>query len=133
MTDLAARLGGKPGNISHMFSRDDMKLSKAEQIASAFGYHLQLFFPKRNPDDTFGATPYKFDFPNAGNLTGLVDYIRESGYSITFFSERTGVGRTILQRAFTIGDIRISTLSKIVDETGMCIIWKFEPKTIETN
>ena len=125
VTSLANRLGGSAGNISNMFCRDDMKLSKAEQIARAYGYKLLLYFPKRDPDDTFGVAPFKLNYPNAGNLTGLVEYIRDSGYSITFFSEQSGIGRNILQRAFTNGDISLATLNHILDTMGLCVIWKF--------
>ena len=134
LTGIANDLGMTPQAISNMFRRDDMKLSKAEEIASVYGYRLQLFYPVRvYKDDYVPPAPVRL-YPDAGNLTGLVKYIQDSGYSITFVAEHNGMSTSTLTTAFKNGDIQLSTLYRILDCLGLWVSWNFvENKGNETN
>lgn len=119
-------------NISQMFRRDDMKLSRAEKIASDYGYRLRLFFPEK---EIMGLdySHKKRDFPNAGNLSGLVKYIADSNISINFMSQRIGRANIVLTNAFAKGDIFISTLYEIIKNLNIEVIWSFETPEMEYN
>lgn len=124
---LAEKFSVTRASISNMFNKDEMKLSKAEEIARLYGHSLTLFFPQRVHKDGFVPPPPKREFPNAGNLTGLVKYIQDSDYSIAWVAEVNGFSPNVLTRAFENGDISIRTLKRINDNLGLCVIWKFEP------
>lgn len=123
---LADKLGVTRGSISNIFCHDNMKLSKAEEIARIFGYELRLFFPERKHLDGYIPAPPKKTYPNAGNLSGFVKYVQDSEYSLTFVAEHNGYGTNVIKRAFESGDISIATLNSIMDNMGLCMIWKFE-------
>lgn len=124
---LAERMKMERGGVSNMFRKDDMKLSKAEEIARRYGYELRLFFPIRRYDDGYIPQPPKIQYNNAGNLSGLVKYIQDSEYSVSFVAEKTGVAPIVLHHAFKTGNIKISTLNALLDHLGLCVIWKFIP------
>lgn len=126
LEDLARDLGTTRGGVSNMFRHDDMKLSKAEEIANIYGYTLHLYFPIRQYNDGYIPQPPKRHYPNAGNLTGFVKYIQDSEYSLTFIAEKNQMSVTTLTRAFTTGNIQLSTLYNLTDWMGICFIWKFE-------
>lgn len=130
---LADKFGVTRGSISNMFSKDDMKLSKAESIANGYGYELKLFFPRRIHKDGFVPPEPKREFPNAANLSGLVKYIHDSDYSFSWVGEVNGISANVLTRAFEKGDISIRTLKKIIDNLGLCVIWSFEPRKEKEN
>lgn len=123
---LAADLGVTPQSISGLFSNDDMKLSKAESIARSYGYELKLFFPLHQRLEWFTPPPPRHNFPNAGNLSGLVQYVNDSGYSVSYTASKIGKDPNMLFRAFHKGDIKISILNRLLDALGICAIWKFE-------
>lgn len=125
---LAEKMKMERGGVSNMFRKDDARLSKAEEIARLYGYELKLFFPVRRYDDGYVPQKPKLRFDNAGNLSGLVKYIQDSEYSLPFVAERIGISPNVLHRAFRKGDIKISTLNAIIDEFGLCAIWKFIKK-----
>ena len=126
LRDLEQRMGMKQQNISQSFRRDDMKLSKAERIARTYGYRLLLFFPEWErpyPD----SLPPKKEYPNAGNLSGLVKYMRDRNITISHMAQRIGHAPNVLSNAFTKGDILLSTLREITDNLKIEVIWSFEP------
>ena len=123
--DVAERLGVTQSSISQMFRLDDTRLSKAEWIAGRYGYRIDLFFPKRKYEDGYVPAKPRMSYPDAGNLLGLVNYIQDSEYTITFVAEKTGVTRGVFTKAFQSGDISISLLYQILDILGLCVIWKF--------
>ena len=128
LTGVAKDLGTTPQAISNMFRRDDMKLSKAEEIANIYGYQLKLYYPVRIFNDGYTPpSPVKL-YPNAGNLTGLVKYIQDSEWSVTFVAEQNGLSTSTLTTAFTRGDIQLSTLYQVLDCLGMWVSWKFLEK-----
>lgn len=124
---LSQEFGVTKGSISNMFNKDDIKLSKAESIARHYGYRLTLFFPlKRYPEDYMPPVRIKEEFPNAGNLTGMYIYIRDSGMRLIDAARRCDLTKKVLADALTKGDIQISVLNKFLDGFGICVIWKFD-------
>lgn len=124
--ELAERLDTTPQNISWMFTRDDMKLSKAEAIAGAYGYALHLYFPLKEVLGMTASSAQRRSFPNAGNLSGMVQYIYDSNYSINFVSIQMGKSPELLTRAFNSGDMQISTMYRVIDTLGIYVIWEFQ-------
>lgn len=130
--DISRNIGLTPQGVTNMFMRDDMRLSKAEKIIEAYGYKLRLYFPVRR-DKGLNETTIKRDFPKAGNLGGLVRYIKDSGYSIKFVSELSHNYPSVITRAFDTGDIMLSTLQDITDTLGITTVWKFEKINQQSN
>ena len=122
MTDMTQQ------SISALFSRDNMKLSKAEMIADKYGYTLHLYFPVKTYIEGIEPPAPKRQFPNAGNLTGLAQYINDCNYSINFVSERMQRYPYMLTKAFQTGDILLSNLYETLDTLNINVIWQFEPK-----
>lgn len=126
LEDVARRLHTSPQSISNMFRRDDMKLSKAEQIAAAYGHTLKLYYPVRTYEDGYIPIKPTHTYPTAGNLTGLVKYILDSEYYFVFVAEKRDIHPTTLSKAFKKGDILISRLNQLLDTLGIYTEWKFE-------
>ena len=126
LTTLSEEFGVTKGSISNMFNKDDIKLSKAEAIARHYGYELKLFFPtKRYPEDYMPPVRIKEEYPNAGNLQGMYNYIRDSGMRLIDAARRCDLTKKILADALCKGDIQISVLNKFLDGFEICVIWKF--------
>lgn len=115
-------------NISNVFRRDDMKLSRVEEIAKLYGYELNLYFPVRHLDEGYVPVPPRGKYDNAGKLQGLVKYIQDSEYTISFIAEKMGVAPSTLSYDFRKGDMMLSLLNKMLDTLGICAIWNFEKK-----
>lgn len=133
LQELSEDLEMTRGGASSAFRKDDMKLSKVQQIARKYGYRLDLYFPVRTYSDGYVAPKPRRQYPNAGVLTGLVKYIQDSGYSIQFVAEKMNVSPQCIHRAFNNGDISISLLNDFVDALGICVIWKFEKESQENS
>lgn len=131
---LAERLGVTQACISNTFCRDDMKLKRAEDICRAYGYRLSLYFPTEyyGFNEGFEKKEYKDKYPNAGNLSGLVKYIMESGFSPSYVAHGMNMSPGVLIKAFTTGDISIKTLYLCADSLKIEIEWRFE-KEDKTN
>ena len=122
---VAERIGTTPQAVSNIFRRDDMKLSRAEDFARAYGYELKLFYPvNTNPEEITPESPVE-TYPNARNLNGLVKYINESKYTVASVAQRTGVHSTTITSAFRKGDIKISLLYEVLDALGIYVFWRF--------
>ena len=123
---LAQELGMTPGSVSNLFRRDNMKLSKVEKIAEAYGYQVRLLFPTKTYPE--GITPPKHGktFKNAGKLTGLAMYIYDSNRNIHFVSREMKMYSTMLNNAFSSGDILLTNLYKVTDHLGIVFLWRFE-------
>ena len=123
---IAQETGLSSHSLSAAFIKDNMHLSRAEYIAKCYGYKLFLVFPKRKLVNGMAPPPRKREFPNAGNLSGLVDYILDSNYSVAYVAGRVGCGRGLLERAFASGDIMISSLKQITEGLGIEVQWVWE-------
>ena len=127
VADIASRIGDSKSAVSCMFLRDDMKLSKAEHIASCYGYTLSIFFPEYERESEFIRPLNKKVrcYEGKGNLKGLADYIRDGRLSVSEIAKKIDKDRNVLIKAFATGDIQISTLYLIVDTLGKYIVWRF--------
>jgi hypothetical protein len=118
------RLGVTPQDVSAILKRDDAGLAWAERLARAYGYRLCLIYP----DFSFRGVALdnhvkRAEYPDAGNLSGLVQYAKCNNLSINSLSHRAGVNYRIIQRAFRKGDIMISYLKHIEKSLGIQIKW----------
>lgn len=121
---LALRLGMTKQNISLMMTKDDIKLSKAEEIAAEFGHTLKLHFPQR--EHVYSGERKARVFPNAGNLSGLAKYLADSNISVNYMSQRVGMANNVITNAFDKGDIMISKLYAILANLRISVQWIFE-------
>lgn len=122
---MARDLGITKQTLCAKFRKDDMLLSTAERITRAYGHELRIVYPLREQYAWFTPPEPKTRFPNAKNLSGLVRYIHDSGWSIRHAGQKAGVDPNVLTRAFRKGDIKISTLKTILNNLGLVAIWKF--------
>ena len=123
---ISSEIGMTVAGVSNLFMMDDMKLSKAEGIAKAYGYELHLFFPVRNYS-AFAIQPsYTRTFETAGNLEGLARYIYDSNWTINSVAHGMRKSPTMLSNAIRTGDILLSNLYKVTDSLGIYFFWKFE-------
>ena len=129
LKELSEELGITVQAISNIFIRDDLKLSKAEDIVRSYGYELRLFFPVKTYPVGIEPPQNERSFENAGNIAGLAKYIYDSNWTINSVSRSMDIYPTVLTNAFTKGDILLSSLYKITDSLGICFFWKF----IKTN
>lgn len=128
LAKLSGDLKVSPQAVSNMFRRDDMRLSKACEIVSSYGYELHLYFPIKRLESGYTPVPPSRQFPNAGNLSGLVKYIQDSEYPISFVAEQANIAASTVARAFDYGDIQLSTLYRIVDALSIYVNWQFIKK-----
>ena len=127
--EIAKVLGCTQQNVCSMFIHDDMRLRKAEWIAEAYGYTLELYFPKKQFffEDQL-PPPHKTSYPNSGNLLGLTEYMLDSNWSVLHLSRITGCSYMALKNAFADGDIRLSELRRCTDAIKITCVWKFVKK-----
>jgi len=125
LAEVAEKTDMRTQDVSRMFVHDDMKLSKAEKIATDYGFRLHLFFPEWEGVGLDYSIRHK-DYPNAGNLSGLAKYIYDRKISINYMSQRIGRANNVLTNAFAKGDIFISTLYDIIKNLNIEVVWSFE-------
>ena len=113
-----------PQTISQRFLRDDTDLSVVEEMVRAYGFELELTFSKKAKGLT--VLPRK-QYPNAGNLQGLVGILSREQVGICAVSERIGVDYSAVARAFKRGKIKISLLKEIIAAYGIEMEWKWTP------
>lgn len=131
LENISERAGLSAANISAYFVRDDMKLSRAEEIVRKYGYELKLFFPLKEYPFGWETHISRKEFPNAGNLTGLVKYIYDSNITINHMRKRIGRSYAMITKAFTTGDIFLSNLYLMTNNLNIDVLWIFEK--IETS
>ena len=129
LEDISQKTGLSVSNISAQFMKDDMKLSRAEEIARSYGYELKLFFPLKEYPFEWANHISRREFPDAGNLSGLVKYLYDSNISITYMSKRINKHVTLLMNAFKKGDIFLSSLHQVTTNLNINVIWIFEKRT----
>ena len=69
--------------------------------------------------------------PPDANLRFLADFIITTNLSVTEFSEKVKISRQNIAYAFSIDDIRLSTLCQIANLLNARIVWSIE--SLETN
>lgn len=132
LASVADRLGMNAKGVSRMLCKDDMKLSKAEEIARKYGYRLILHFPPclypTGEERPVRDCPYTC----AGNLSGLVRYVFQRCLNIETAVSVTGCSRGILIRAFQKGDIMIGTMLRITEALNITVFWEWIPEEDNT-
>ena len=124
---LSEKIGITPGAVSNLFIHDDMKLSRAEEIARRYGYELHLYFPVRTFNGIVRPPEHGMTFEGAGNLRGLMMYIYDSNWSVNYVARNMGIWPAMLFRAMKTGDILISNLYKVADSMDIVFHWEWEP------
>lgn len=123
--NITRMTGWNKATVSYYFIKDDMNLSKCEEIARCYGHKLTLYYPY---DEYLPLHPETIkDNPNAGNLKGLITYLSKKNISIFNMCNRMGKARSVLANALNTGDIKISTLKMIERTLNITIYWEFEP------
>lgn len=132
LSTLSAATGTTRQNVSQLFRSDDMRLSEAQRIVGAFGFRIVLYFPIW--EQVTGIAPKqknkerKNPYPNAGQLTGLCEYMLDMNRNISYLAREAGYSYGMIRRAFDTGDIKISSLRRLAEALHMPgFIWRFEP------
>ena len=124
---VAQRLGCTSQHVSQLFIKDDAKLSTVCRIAECYGYELRLFFPVKTY--IFGDKPAPHrEFPKAGLMAGLANYINDSNMTAHSVSKMAGLSFEVVNLALNRGDIKLSNLYKITDALGISMYWQFDKK-----
>lgn len=126
LQDLSEKISCSEAWISGVFCKDDMKLSKAEDIVRRLGYELNLFFPQAEFGPGQNPPKPRYVFANAGNLAGLIKYINDNEYKLSMVAWWTHVNEPVIRNAFAKGDILLSTLYAMVEAMGIDMIWDFQ-------
>lgn len=128
LQDLSEVTGMTQQNLSQMFTRDDAKLSKIEDLADKYGYTLRLYYPQKTRLLEGMHNRKERIYANAGNLSGLQKYIQDSNITINHMSDRVGRTFCVISNAFKKGDIKLSALYEILKNLNINVIWNFEKK-----
>ena len=132
LKEISEKTGLSVNNVSAMFIKDDMKLSRAEEIIRAYGYELKLFFPLKEYPHDWGKHSTRREFDNSGNLTGLVQYLKDSNITINHLRMRIGCHHSVIDQAFNSGNISLSYLYKIVENLNINVLWIYEKMNSNT-
>ncbi len=126
--DFSSRTGISYANASSIFLKDDMKLSRVESIARAYGYELKLFFPVIgfSLNSNWNKSQIAEKYPNAGNLTGLIQYMSDRNITMNYMSQRIHHSISVLKRSALSGDIFLSILYEIINNLKINVIWDFQ-------
>lgn len=123
--EVARVLNVTPQAISQMKVKDNMRLSKAEHIAECYGYRLVLAWPNWSEKSGIEPLERKKVHDGAGNLSGLEQYILDSNRTIGSAAQMANIGRGILYRAFSTGDIMLRDLTVLSESLGIEAKWEW--------
>lgn len=126
LADIESVTGICRQHLSQMMQRDNMKLSMAAKIVSAYGCSLSLFFPVRERCGLDYSTYREQRFDGAGLLAGLAKYIYDSRRSVHSVCSGIGISSGVLLRAFRSGDISIATLYAVTGYLHIEMLWHFD-------
>lgn len=125
---VSERIGVTPQSISAVFRKDDASLAWVENVAASYGYELRLSFPEMEQKGTvIPSRVVSMDYPDAGQLAGLVECVRRSNMTINALSRRMKVSHHTVDRAFETGDIKISVLKRMACVLGIKVQWVWIP------
>lgn len=120
---VSRKVGVSPPTISILLHKDDANLSTVEKIIQAYGYSLVLDFRKDTPAGVI--RPSEMHAEN-GTLAGLVSILRQLNRTVHSVSLAARVDDSVVKRLFTHGDVKISTLHRILDVNGITMTWRWE-------
>lgn len=124
LKSISEKTGLSQSMISHYFVKDDMPLKKCEEIARTYGYRLTLFFPYSEFLPQHPETMR--EYPNAGNLQGLVTYLSQRNITLNHLRLRIHKSPTMMKKALETGNIKLSMLYLVARELKIHIEWEFE-------
>lgn len=126
--DIAEVMRVTPQAMSQMLRRG-MLLSSAERIAAAYGYSLELIWPKKTyPNDyvpEYCPTPA---YEAKGNLRGLAQYINDARMTLSSVAKNAGISPATLCRSLASGDISITKMKRVADSIGISPEWRWVKK-----
>ena len=121
---VSERLGITVQAVSAVFRKDDASLAWIGKVAAAYGFQLRLSFPEiAQKGGRMLDKVAAINFPNAANLSGLVECVKRSNMTINALSRRINVHYVTIERAFETGDIKISVMKRIAQALGIRIQW----------
>ena len=120
---VSSRVGVSSPTISVLLNRDDANLSRVERIFAAYGYSLVLDFWKYTPTGVYRPSEMPLE---AGALAGLVSILQQLKKTVHSVSLAAEVDDSVVKRIFTKGDVKISTLHRILDVYGITMTWRWE-------
>lgn len=121
---VSNRVGVSAPNISNLLHKDDAQLSTVEKIFEAYGYTLVLDFRKDTPAGVYRPSEEPVE---AGTLAGLVSILRQLKKTVHSVSLAAEVDYSVVQRLFIHGDVKISTLRRILDAYGITMTYRWSP------
>lgn len=122
---VSQKVGVSSPTISNLFHKDDANLSTVEKIFEAYGYSLVLDFRKDTPAGVYRPTEMPAE---AGTLAGLVSILLQLKKTIHSVSVDVKVDDTVIKRLFSQGDVKISTLRRILDIYGITMTCQWIPR-----
>ena len=122
---VSDRVGVSAPTISNLFHKDDANLSTVQKIFAAYGYSLVLDFQKDTPAGLYRPTEMPVE---AGSLAGLVSILRQLKTTVHSVSLAAEVDDSVIKRLFTKGDVKISTLRRILKAFGITMTCRWIPR-----
>ena len=122
--DVAAVMHVTPQAMSQMLNRN-MFLASAERIAEAYGYSLELVWPKKTYPEGYVPELCSSPAEATGNLRGLAQYIYDSHLTPYSVAVNAGITPASLCRSLRAGNIRLFTLQRIADSLGIAPEWRW--------
>lgn len=116
-------IGMSAKSFSSMFMKDNTRLSRVENIARSYGMELCLIYIPEKPYSEGNNKLY--DFPNAGNLQGIVEYCNKTNRTLNAIASEVGCKRDTIKHALETGDIMLDILERITFGIGLRIKWSF--------
>lgn len=111
---IADRLGVTPQAVSAMLRRGDLKLSKAEQIVSTYGFHLVIAWPGNQPEDRAIC-----------NFARFHKYIVSTGMSVSAIALYSGISSGVLYHSLRKGDVSLGTMYAIAEYFKVELTWRY--------
>ena len=122
---VSRKVGVSSPTISVLLHKDDAHLSTVEKIFEAYGYTLVLDFRKDTPAGAYRPSEMPAE---AGKLAGLVSILRQLQKTVHSVSLDAGVDDSVVKRLFTQGDVKVSTLRRILEVYGIKMTCRWIPR-----
>ena len=122
---VSRKVGVSSPTISVLLHKDDAHLSTVEKIFEAYGYTLVLDFRKDTPAGAYRPSEMPAE---AGTLAGLVSILRQLKKTVHSVSLAAGVDDSVIERLFIQGDVKISTLHRVLDAYGITMTCRWTPR-----
>ncbi|MBO6083200.1 MAG: hypothetical protein J6P46_09305 [Bacteroidales bacterium] len=124
LAKVAQQVGLAVPTLSCFFSRDNLHLSRAEEIVKAYGYELRLVYRYRGQ---YPAGSAYSPSETVGNLYGIEEYCHRQKRTLHFVATMAGIKRQTLASALSKGDILLDKLEQVTGSLGLDIEWTFIP------